>query len=111
MIYGNVPAGSVAFSVTSSNPALIPNTSGNIILIGSLGNQSVVLVPVPGATGSSTITLTLDDTVNPLVTKTFTATVNTKDQVPVVGMPVALHFDGSNNLVRVPWFRHQRAFK
>ena len=102
--YNGVPAANVAISATSSNPALIPNTPGNISLVGTAGSQSLVFTPVPGATGTATITVSIQDSILPAVSQTFTVTINSAAQKPVAGMPVALNFNGTNNLVRVPGF-------
>jgi probable HAF family extracellular repeat protein len=99
--YGDVPAANVTLTASSSNTGLIPNTPQSIQIIGNPGSQSIIFTPIPGATGSTTITISLNDTVNPVVTKTFTVSVNKTAQTPVAGMPVALNVNGGNNLVRV----------
>jgi probable HAF family extracellular repeat protein len=101
--YGDVPSNSVALTLTSSNPALIPNTAPSLFVAGTPGpGPAVVMIPVPGAVGSSTITFSLNDGVNPPVTTNFNVTVNSQPQMPVAGMPVALNFNGTNNLARIP---------
>jgi hypothetical protein len=52
-------AGSLTVTATSSNPALVP-TSG-LALSGSGANRTVLVTPVTGATGYSTIGLTVSD--------------------------------------------------
>lgn len=51
--------GVLTLSATSSNPAVITNP--NIVFGGVGANRNVTLTPVPGAVGSSTITITIDD--------------------------------------------------
>src|SRR5262249_16350825 len=52
-------AGSLNLSGTSSNPAVI--TNANIVFGGAGVKRNVTLIPVAGAVGSSTITITIDD--------------------------------------------------
>jgi probable HAF family extracellular repeat protein len=80
-----------AIAAVSSNPSIIPND--NI----SVSSQSLTMVPVPGAVGTTTITLTATDGYNLPVTGHFTVTINARPQSPVAGMPVALNFNGTNN--------------
>lgn len=51
--------GVLTLSATSSNPAVI--TNANIVFGGAGANRDVTLTPVAGATGSSTITITIND--------------------------------------------------
>lgn len=99
--YGDVPDGDVALSATSSNPALIPNAPVSINVVDT--SQFIVLTPIPGATGSTVISLFLNDGINPIVSNNFTVTVNSHPQL-VAGMPWALNFDGVNNEVVVSNF-------
>ena len=69
----NTPTGAIAFTIadadnpvaaltvtgTSSNAALIPDA--NIVFGGSGANRTVTLTPVSGASGTSTITITVSD--------------------------------------------------
>jgi probable HAF family extracellular repeat protein len=104
VIYGDVYFGMVALAAASSNTNVIPNTAANLAFTGHPGNQLLVLVPAPGALGSTAITLTLNDHINPPVTTTFKVTINPQPQVPVAGMPVALSDNGTNSRVVVPGF-------
>jgi probable HAF family extracellular repeat protein len=102
--YGDEAATRVIMSVTSSNAALVPNAPDSLYAITPSVNDSsalipVVVVPVPGVTGSAVITVTLNDGINPAVTTNFTVMVSSQPQLPVAGMPVALSFDGSNSQV------------
>jgi probable HAF family extracellular repeat protein len=104
---GDVPLANVTLSVvSSSNPSLIP--LGNIFVIPGTqadGYMSTVqFYAVPGVTGSSTITLAANDGINPATEVSFTLQINRVAQTPVAGMPVALGFDGSNNVVVAPGF-------
>lgn len=49
----------LSLSAVSSNPAVIANA--NIVFGGAGANRDVTLTPVPGAVGSSTITITIND--------------------------------------------------
>jgi predicted outer membrane repeat protein len=54
-----LPFGNVGpLSITSSNPAFVPNTSTALALSGAAGNYTLTLTPIAGATGVTTITLT-----------------------------------------------------
>ncbi len=53
------PAGSLAVSGSSSNPALVP--SGNIVFGGSGSNRTVTVTPAAGQLGSAIITVTVND--------------------------------------------------
>jgi subtilisin-like proprotein convertase family protein len=53
------PAGSLTMSASSSNTALVPN--GNILFGGSGANRTVTVMPTAGQTGTSTVTITVND--------------------------------------------------
>jgi hypothetical protein len=53
------PPSSLVLSASSSNPALIPNSS--IVIAGSGSNRSVTITPTPALSGYSTITLSVND--------------------------------------------------
>jgi len=76
-------AGSLTVTGSSSNPALVPNA--NIVFGGSGANRTVTVAPVAGQSGSSTITITVNDsaltasdtfvlTVNPITAPTYLLT-------------------------------------
>ncbi len=56
------PAGELALSGDSSNPTLVP--VANIVFGGSGSNRTVLVTPVPDASGLATITLTVSDGTN-----------------------------------------------
>jgi len=111
---GTMPASGVTVSVSgSSNVALVPFTPGNIQLVTTATNlvngtnfiEGIVIVYVtPGAVGQTTISVAVNDTINPPVTASFTLAVQKTNQIPVAGMPVALSFNDTTNLVRVANF-------
>ena len=68
------PLNNLTVTASSSNTALIPN--GNISLQGNTGSRTISLSPVVGETGSTTITITLDDNAGGVVTKTFVVTID-----------------------------------
>jgi hypothetical protein len=53
---------SLSVTAASSNPALIP--AGNVVANGSGANRSLMLTPLAGQTGVSTITLSVSDSFN-----------------------------------------------
>ncbi|WP_166825837.1 choice-of-anchor M domain-containing protein [Thalassoroseus pseudoceratinae] len=67
--------GSLVVTASSSNMTLVPN--GNIVLGGSGANRTVTITPAADQTGSTTITLTVDDGEGATATDTFTLTVGT----------------------------------
>lgn len=50
------------FQVQSSNPSLLP--AGNVQVLGSGANRSLSILPLPGQTGTSTVTITASDGVS-----------------------------------------------
>ncbi len=67
------PAGQLLVSVTTSNGSLIPNQ--NVILSGVGSSRNVVVTPLTGLSGSSTITVYVTDGVN-TVSDSFVVTVS-----------------------------------
>ena len=55
------PATGLVVSASSSNASLVPNDSAHLTLGGGAGVRSLQITPVPGATGTSTITVTVSD--------------------------------------------------
>ncbi len=52
---------SLAISVTSDNPTLVPNTSASLAVTGSGRSRTLTVVPVAGQSGTANITLTISD--------------------------------------------------
>ena len=85
----------VTVSATSSNPALIPNPAVTYTNFDSFGNPnttgSLSYIPVPNASGTATITVTVMDnggTANGGIntfSQTFTVTVTPVNQQPTLG--------------------------
>lgn len=71
-------------SATSSNPSLIPNPAVNYTSPNATG--SLTFTPVANASGSATITVTVDDAqaTNNTVARTFTVTVNAVNDPPTL---------------------------
>jgi hypothetical protein len=80
-------AGSLTVTAASSNQTLVPN--GNILVIGSGANRTVIVAAAAGQSGTATITLTVSDGAL-TATDTFTVTVTppASPDSPVVGNPV-----------------------
>lgn len=72
---------SLLVSVTSSNHNLLPDA--NAVLGGSGAARNVTLTPLPNQTGSSTITLTVNDG-GLITTRTFQLIVNPVDDGPTI---------------------------
>ena len=68
------PLASITLTGASSNQAVVQN--GGIAISGSGANRIVVVTPVAGASGTSTITLTATDSGGATATETFDITVN-----------------------------------
>jgi gliding motility-associated-like protein len=71
--------GALTLSGTSSNPAVI--TNANIVFGGAGANRDVTLTPVPGAVGSSTITITVNDGQVTNFDSTFSFVLTLQDNV------------------------------
>jgi len=89
-----VAAGNLQLSASSSNPTLTP--PANIVFGGDGSNRTVTVTPASGQTGTSLITLTVNDgpfnvsdtfsvTVNPSITVTSSFTNLTAISIPSVG--------------------------
>lgn len=72
--------GSLGITATSGNTALLPNA--NIAVGGAAGNWTLTLTPLPGTTGTSLITVTVNDATSN-VTTTFLLTVSVVAAPPV----------------------------
>ncbi|WP_369815128.1 lectin-like protein, partial [Flavobacterium sp. TAB 87] len=82
------PVADLLVSGTSSNPALVPNT--NIVLGGSGANRTVVITPLAGQFGTSTITLTIKDTNEKTTTRSFIVTVDQNKVVSSNGITTVI---------------------
>jgi YVTN family beta-propeller protein/autotransporter-associated beta strand protein len=67
------PAGSLVVSATSSNHALLPDA--DIVFGGTGGARTLTATPVPGASGATTITVSVSDALGQIDTQQFTLTV------------------------------------
>ena len=76
------PAGSLTVTGTSSNPALVPNTS--LILAGAGANRTLTLLPATNAFGTTLITLTVTDAEGNSTQGSFLLTVNPVPDVPSI---------------------------
>src|SRR5690606_25195717 len=75
------PASDITSTVTSSNTALIPNT--NLSITGQpAASRQIQIMLQPAVTGTSTITLILNDGQATNGTSTYTFNVNVVDAVP-----------------------------
>jgi len=82
---GQTASTSLAFSATSSNLSLVPNTSAALALGGSGASRTLTVTPQPNASGLSTITVSVSDGV--LSTSTsFVLTVNAVNDPPVLSV-------------------------
>lgn len=68
------PVANLVITVTSSNAALLP--VANISFAGSTGARTMNYTTIAGVFGSSTITITIDDSNGGVVTETFTVQVD-----------------------------------
>jgi hypothetical protein len=48
-------------TATSSNALLVPNNPANLVIAGSGANRTITVIPAPGQSGSTTITVTVSD--------------------------------------------------
>jgi gliding motility-associated-like protein len=75
------PAGSLVVTGTSSNETLVPNA--NVVTGGSNENRNVVVTPVNGQGGTTTITLTVSDG-TATATGTFNVVVSSVNDAPTI---------------------------
>lgn len=68
------PVANLVITVTSSNAALLP--VANISFAGSTGSRTMNYTTIAGVFGSSTVTITIDDSNGGVVTETFTVQVD-----------------------------------
>lgn len=79
----DTPAGSLAVSATSSNTALVPNTSPALALAGTGANRTLTVTPLPNQSGGTTITVTVSDGARTAFT-TFGLTVLAVNDPPAI---------------------------
>lgn len=72
-------------TATSSNPALVPDTSTNLLLGGSAAARTIEVIPLANASGSTTITLAVSDGTS-TTTTTFTVEVAEVNDAPTVSV-------------------------
>ncbi len=75
------PAGMLAVTISSSNPTLLPDAG--IQLSGSGASRFVRVTPVPGLTGTATVTLTVSDG-GATARTSFVVTVTASDEAPTI---------------------------
>jgi VCBS repeat-containing protein len=76
------PADRLAITAQSSNPAVVP--SANVAVTGSGTNRSVIITPAANASGIASISLTVADEHGTSTTQTFSVTVNSTNDLPVI---------------------------
>ena len=96
---------SLAVTAVSSNPGVLPNPTVSYTSPNSTG--TLTLKPLPNASGTSTVTVsvTRQDGVN--FVRSFTCTVNAVNDAPVAGPGTALALNGTSQFIDVPdgtWF-------
>ncbi|CAG7628791.1 tandem-95 repeat protein [Paenibacillus allorhizosphaerae] len=94
------PVGSLTLTASSSNTALVPNA--NIDLTGSGANRTVKITPVPDASGTSTITLTVSDGTL-TATDSFIVTVNAVNDAPIVSSIADVTINEDNTSGPIPY--------
>lgn len=94
-------AGSLVVSASSSNTAVVANTTAGLTLGGSGSSRTLVVTPQPDASGAATITLTVSD--GSLTASTsFTVTVTSVNDAPVVSA-ISPRTTGENQPIAVPF--------
>ena len=81
-------ASSLTVQVTSSNPALVPNTASNLVLSGTGSSRSLNIIPTANTSGITTITLSVSDGVNTTLTS-FQLRVLAVDDPPTLDINLA----------------------
>jgi len=76
------PVASLTCSATSSNTTLVPNA--NIVLGGSGGTRTFNITPAANQNGTTTITLTVNDSQGGSASDTFVLTVNAVNDPPTI---------------------------
>ena len=100
-------ATTLAVTATSANTALVPNPVADYVYAATNTTCTLRMTPVPGQTGSTTITVTVTRSDNVTTTQTFTYNVAALNLPPVAGPATGMEFNGVNQYVDVPdgvWF-------
>ncbi|WP_437205752.1 sugar-binding protein [Planctomicrobium sp. SH664] len=87
-------ASSLIVTASSSNTSLVPNNSANLVLGGSGANRTLNVIPIANQSGTSTITVTVDDGAL-TTTDTFLLTVNIAGDITIVRTTTAPTLGGS----------------
>lgn len=72
------------FTATSSNPAVVPSSTNNIVFSGTGTNRTVTVIPAANASGASTITVTLRNVDGQQVNGSFVATFTPVNDSPTI---------------------------
>jgi hypothetical protein len=83
----DTPANNLGLTATSSNLALVPNA--NLVLGGAGTNRTITAAPVPNATGTTLITLTVSDG-QLTAEQVFLLTVTSSNNPPVLSVPIQI---------------------
>ncbi len=79
----DTPTDNLTVSVTSSNQGLLPD--GNLVVGGSGATRSLSFTPALNAFGTATLTVTVQDGDGGMITEDFKVTVNSVNDLPVIG--------------------------
>jgi hypothetical protein len=101
-------AGSLTLTAASSNTALLPNA--NITLGGSGSARTVLLTPLAGVSGDTTITLTVTDAGGLTATDTFTLIVNPVGNAAIAAPVAASPAEGEASAAAVDQVLAERSF-
>ena len=71
-------------SATSSNPAVVPSSTNNLVFSGTGTNRVITVTPAANASGASTITVSLRNSDGQVVTGSFVATFTPVNDLPTV---------------------------
>jgi Putative Ig domain len=74
--------GALSVSASSSNTTLVPNNSANLMLSGSGASRTLTVTPATGQLGSTTITVTVQDSGSLSTNAQFTLTVTSGPTAP-----------------------------
>ena len=76
-------AASLQLTAVSNNPALIPNSSANIVFGGAGANRTLQIIPAANRFGTANVVISLSDGTN-TTTQTVAVTVNSVNDVPTI---------------------------
>jgi hypothetical protein len=80
----DTPENNLIVTVTSANTALVPNDSAHIEVLGSAGDRTIRLTPLPDVFGQTQITVNVSDGVHTAETTPFTMTVAGANDLPTI---------------------------